>query len=187
MTFTHDLSKHFFPAALIALLLTTRFHHFGDTVNLPDASLAVFFFAGFYRASQSAKALLFGLLLALSGFIDYLAIASGTSGWCVSPAYVFLVPTYAVMMWAGHYCASLTLALRCAGLLIATTLAFIISNGSFFLFSGRFAEMSWLDYSTAVSSYFLPYMGWTVMYALMGLLLAKWAKTGLVSVPKEWA
>ena len=80
------------PLSLIALMVATRFHHFGDVLHLPDASLAVFFFAGFYP-----KKMFFAFLLALAALIDYLAIENGTSGWCVTPAYVFLIPTYAVM------------------------------------------------------------------------------------------
>ena len=45
------------PTLAIALLLAvgmaaTRFRHFGSAIHLPDASLAIFFLAGFYlRAS----------------------------------------------------------------------------------------------------------------------------------------
>jgi len=42
----------YLPIALIALMALTRFHHFGDVLHLPDASLAVFFFAGFYRKKR---------------------------------------------------------------------------------------------------------------------------------------
>lgn len=34
--------------ALMGLMLATRFHHFGDTISLPDASLAALFFAGMW-------------------------------------------------------------------------------------------------------------------------------------------
>ncbi|MEI7994736.1 MAG: hypothetical protein WCH01_07515, partial [Methylococcaceae bacterium] len=93
------MQAKYLPIPLIALMVMTRFHHFGDVLHLPDASLAVFFFAGFYR-----KKALLGFLLALAALIDYVAIENGTSSWCFSPAYVFLIPTYAVMWFAGRYC-----------------------------------------------------------------------------------
>ncbi|MBM3153552.1 MAG: hypothetical protein FJZ96_15320, partial [Chloroflexi bacterium] len=36
--------------SLLAVMLATRFHHFGDALHLPDASWALFFLAGFYLA-----------------------------------------------------------------------------------------------------------------------------------------
>jgi len=82
-------------------------------------------------------------LLALAALIDYVAIENGTSSWCVSPAYVFLIPTYAVMWLAGRYCSTfkamnIAELIKSVGLLtLATSAAFAISNGSFYLFSGR--------------------------------------------------
>ncbi len=34
------------PFILALAMLATRFHHFGSSMNLPDASLAVFFLLG---------------------------------------------------------------------------------------------------------------------------------------------
>ncbi|MFZ2406714.1 MAG: hypothetical protein WAW41_16390, partial [Methylobacter sp.] len=70
------LQAEYLPIPLIALMVLTRFHHFGDVLHLPDATLAVFFFAGFYR-----KKALFVFLLVVAGLIDYIAIANGTSSW----------------------------------------------------------------------------------------------------------
>ena len=77
---------------LAAVMAATRFHHFGSAISLPDASLAIFFLAGFYLRSP----LLFAGFLAEAALVDYLAITyGGVSDWCISPAYVFLIPTYA--------------------------------------------------------------------------------------------
>lgn len=163
------LQAEYLPVPLIALMVLTRFHHFGDTLHLPDASLAVFFFAGFYR-----KKSFFAFLLAMAELIDYLAIANGTSGWCVSPAYVFLIPTYAVMWFAGRYCATFksfnasALAVSLGLLTLATTLAFAISNGSFYLFSGRYEAMSLADYAARIVQYYPLYTGSALVYALLG-------------------
>ncbi|MCX7107542.1 MAG: hypothetical protein NTV66_08230 [Methylococcales bacterium] len=171
------LKAEYLPIPLIALMVMTRYHHFGDVLHLPDASLAVFFFAGFYRN----KALL-GFLLILAGLIDYLAINNGVSGWCISPAYAFLIPTYAVMWFAGSYAASfktMTIGFfaKSVGLLtLATSIAFAISNGSFYLFSGRFEAMSLVDYFVSVAQYYPSYVGAAMIYSVAGLALVKLLK-----------
>ncbi|MDD5460903.1 MAG: hypothetical protein PHG00_04610 [Methylococcales bacterium] len=168
------LQAEYLPIPLIALMVLTRFHHFGDVLHLPDASLAVFFFAGFYR-----KKALLGFLLALAALIDFIAIKNGTSSWCVSPAYVFLIPTYAVMWFAGRYCSTLKsikvaeLTLQLGLLIVATTIAFAISNGSFYLFSGRYDSLSLGQYFSAMVQYYPPYMGYTLIYAVAGLTFVK--------------
>ncbi|MBM4206666.1 MAG: hypothetical protein FJ190_01180 [Gammaproteobacteria bacterium] len=181
MTINRYLHADYLPAPLIAVMLLTRFHHFGDALHLPDASLAVFFFAGFYR-----KKIFLVFLMALAALIDYVAIANGTSSWCISPAYVFLIPTYAVMWFAGRYCSSLLenkgaefkLSLGALGLLaLATSVAFLISNGSFYLFSGRYPDLSWTQYFERVARYYPPYLSSTLLYGIVGFALAKLIKT----------
>lgn len=183
MNTTQWLHTRYLPVPLIALMVLTRFHHFGDALHLPDASLAVFFFAGFYR-----KTIFFVFLLALAGLIDTLAIANGTSSWCVSPAYLFLIPTYAVMWFAGRHCSrfkSLTgteLLLSIVWLALAATAAFVISNGSFYLFSGRYSEMALNSYIAATAGYFLPYAGTALAYGLVIYAGVKFVK--LMAVAK---
>ena len=178
------LQAEYLPIPLIALMVLTRFHHFGDVLHLPDASLAVFFFAGFYR-----KKAFFAFLLALAALIDYLAIKNGTSSWCVSPAYVFLIPTYAVMWFAGHYCSTfksmkIAQVAKSAGLLtLATTAAFAISNGSFYLFSGRYEDLSLGEYFVRVAQYYPSYVGAALIYVVAGFAIVKLFK----SLPQLWA
>ncbi len=172
------LQVKYLPIPLIALMVLTRFHHFGDVLHLPDASLAVFFFAGFYR-----KKTFFGFLLALAALIDYIAIKNGTSSWCVSPAYVFLIPTYAVMWLAGRFCSTIQsikiaeLAKSTGLLILATSAAFAISNGSFYLFSGRYADVSWAEYFLRVTQYYPPYVGSALIYVVAGLAIVKMFKS----------
>jgi hypothetical protein len=172
------LQAEYLPISLIALMVLTRFHHFGDVLHLPDASLAVFFFAGFYR-----KKALFGFLLALAALIDFVAIENGTSSWCVSPAYIFLIPTYAVMWFAGRYCStfkSMKMAelVKSAGLLtLATSVAFAISNGSFYLFSGRYEDVSLGGYFVRVAQYYPFYVGVALIYVVAGLAIVKLFKS----------
>ena len=178
------LQAEYLPISLIALMVLTRFHHFGDVLHLPDASLAVFFFAGFYR-----KKMLFVFLLALAALIDYVAIENGTSSWCVTPAYVFLIPTYAVMWFAGRYCSTFTamkiaeLAKSVGLLTLATSAAFAISNGSFYLFSGRYEDLSLGEYFVRVAQYFPFYVGVALIYVVAGFALVKLFRL----LPELWA
>ena len=184
MNIKQRLQAGYLPISLIALMVLTRFHHFGDVLHLPDASLAVFFFAGFYRKKD-----FFGFLLALAALIDYLALENGTSGWCVTPAYVFLIPTYAVMWLAGRYCATfkamkMAELAKSAGLLIlATSAAFAISNGSFYLFSGRYEDLALADYFVRVARYYPFYVGSALVYTIAGVAIVKLFK----SLPDLWA
>jgi hypothetical protein len=180
MNLSRYLHSDYLPLLLIAAMILTRFHHFGDALHLPDASLAVFFFAGSYR-----NKLLFGFLLALAGMIDYVAIANGTSAWCVSPAYAFLVPTYGIMWLGGRYYTTWlsakvnksTFSVWAIGFLsLATSLAFVISNGSFYLFSGRYPDLSWSQYLSRVAQYYPPYLSSTLIYAIVGYALVRLVK-----------
>jgi hypothetical protein len=154
-------------ASLAVLMTATRFHHEGTPFALPDASLAVFFLAGWYVGSLPVLA----GLLAGAFAIDYIAIVhGGVSDYCVSPAYGFLVPTYAAMWWAGRWAgcakpleASSRLRIG-AALPISVTLAFVISSGSFFLFSGRLDGADWMEYSLGVARDYPGYLVAAVIY-----------------------
>lgn len=153
---------------LLALLMAaTRYHHFGSSLHLPDASLAVFFAAGFYLPQRK----LLPLLLAEAALIDWVAIAiGGVSGWCVSPAYIFLIPTYASLWFGGRWYASrhsFSWSSTIPFVLVLTltaSVAFLISNGSFYLLSGRFPDLSWVQYGERVMRYYGLYVGSVFAY-----------------------
>lgn len=153
-------------ATLVGLMAVTRSHHFDALTHMPDASLAAFLLAGIYLPM-----LAFPILLLVAGVSDYTAFNfAGVSDWCYSPAYWFLIPTYAVMFYAGRFYAARhtqslrSLAIFFATAFVATSAAFFISSGSFYLLSGRFAEMSSMQYTRAVAQYFLPYQISAFMY-----------------------
>jgi hypothetical protein len=160
--------------ALAALMAATRFHHFGSALHLPDASLAVFFLGGLYLR----RPLAFGAYAALAALIDYVAIThAGVSDWCVTPAYAFLLPTYACLWWAAGWCAKKhglrgwSGYLRLAGALVgATVLAFLISNGSFYGLSGYFGELAPAEYAARVAKYFPSYLASTMAYVAAAVL-----------------
>lgn len=132
-------------AALAALVLATRFHHFGTVLHLPDASMAIFFLGGLYLRRHWTFVTY--LLLALA--IDWIAIEyNGVSDFCVTPAYSFLVPAYAVLWYSGRlYSTRLRasvgslLGLAAVGL-IAASVSFLMSNGAFYWLGGRHTDLS---------------------------------------------
>lgn len=156
--------------ALMALMAATRFHHFGTPFALPDASLAIFFLAGLWLGGRY----LFAILLVEAGLIDYLAITKlGVSDFCISQAYVFLIPTYAAMWLAGKWCRQFetqtltALAQQFIALVVATSSAFLISNGSFYILSGRYPEGNWAQYIERFAMYYPPYMTSTLIYGVV--------------------
>src|SRR4051812_40251766 len=90
-------------AVLVLLMAATRSHHFPTISNIaPDASWAVFFLAGFYLR----PAWLLALLLGEAALVDCIAIGwAGVSDFCVSPAYIALLPAYSVLWFAGRWVA----------------------------------------------------------------------------------
>lgn len=158
---------HWMAVALAVLMAATRFHHEGSAFALPDASLAVFFLGGWYLRGVPA---FIGYLLA-AFVVDFIAVGyAGVSNYCISPAYGFLAPTYGILWWAGRWAGIRAdskvpgIGRTSAALSIAATAAFVLSNGSFFLFSGRVGGTSWADYGWGVAAYYPEYLAATLFY-----------------------
>lgn len=166
-------------ASLAALMAATRFNHFGSTVFLPDASLAVFFLCGLFLARFSrASIIAFIALLLEAGLVDYYATSvQGVSDWCVTPAYGFLIPTYGSLWLAGrwfalrHSMAGMGLAGLAATSWAASSFAFILSNATFYLFSGRFAGMGAAEYASRVAQYYGSYVSVALLYIACAVAL----------------
>lgn len=159
-------------AALAALMAATRFNHFGSAVSLPDASLAVFFLGGLYLARSARVSMVAFIALILeAGLIDYYATSvQGTSDWCMTPAYWFLIPTYGSLWFVGRWFALrhtmegkglITLALAAWA---ASSFAFVFSNATFYLFSEHFATMSVVEYTSRVARYYVSYVSVGLLY-----------------------
>ena len=149
-------------AGLALLMASTRLHHF----LLPDASLAVFFLVGYLLPRG---ALLFAFLL-LAALIDWVAVGFlGVSDWCITPAYPFLIPTYGSVWWAGRSARRWSpLQVPFWGIaLLSATVAFLISNLSFYAFSGYFEQMALADYFRRTARYFPPYAFSMLLYLAM--------------------
>lgn len=142
---------------LATLIVTTRGQHFASINNLPSASLAVFFLAGLYLRPT----LVFPALLALCAGLDFYSITfAGTSSFCVTPAYGFLLPAYGVMWLAGRWFAkrysfSTNAMLPLVGsVAVAATVSELFSSGGFYFFGGRYADTTLAVFGERLIKYF---------------------------------
>lgn len=146
---------------LTLLIIATGGHHFATLNHLPSASWASFFLAGIYLGSLSVLAVLF----ALAWILDYTAITfGGVSSFCVSPAYVFLLPAYGSLWLAGrwyadrHRFAWRNLVPLVGAMLAGAVFCELFSSGGFYFFSGRFAETSISEFGSRLLRFFPPYL-----------------------------
>jgi hypothetical protein len=167
---------------ILALVMTaTRVNHFAA---LPDASWTVFFAAGFYLRGSARWA--FPLLMALAVLIDFFVITGqGIDFWrhyCVSVAYWFLVPAY-LALWAGgsllrrayHGLGLRELALLAGLLVVALSVSYVVSNGSYYWLSDTWMAggkvRSFGGWVENLGDWYLPYLRTTAMYAGIGAVL----------------
>ncbi len=155
---------------LAVLMAATRLHHFAAA---PDASWAVFFVAGFYLRGSSRWA--FPLLVALAVLVDFIVISSqGLDFWshyCVSPAYWFLLPSFA-LLWAGgsglrsryQGLGWNALGALVLSLVVATTACYLVSNGSFYWLSPSVADPSFAGWMKNLGDWYFAYLSTTVAY-----------------------
>ncbi len=160
---------------LVLLFAATRGYHFATMQSmLPSASWAVFFLVGVYLRPTWVPA----LFLAVAGALDYAAVTwAGVSDFCVSPAYLALIPAYAALWFAGRWYAAhyrfkaVTLLPLAGSTLIGALLAELISSGSFYLFSERFSDPNLTQFIAREIHYFPMYLGPMVFWiALAGLI-----------------
>jgi len=156
---------------LTLAMAATRMSHFGSTSLLPDASLAVFLVGGL--ALQSLWG--FSVLMALAFGVDVLSAKTAVeAGWCLTPAYWGLLPTYGLLWLAGRWMGRqgrFELLTSGGVSLVAVTGAFLISNAFWYALSNTVTDLNALEYATAVARYFPPYLGSAFLY-LVPLWLA---------------
>jgi hypothetical protein len=173
MNITNTRSKNIaIFASLAVMMAATRFNHFGSAISLPDASLAIFFLGGLYFARLGRVSLAaFVALVIEAGMVDYYATSiQGVSDWCMTPAYGFLVPTYASLWLVGRWFA-LRHSMEGRGLIglamtawAACSFAFVFSNATFYVFSEYFPGMSAVEYVLRVSQYYGSYVSVAMLY-----------------------
>lgn len=178
---------------LMLVVALTRFNHFGSAFAIPDASLAVFILGGLYLARSPLSFPVFILLLAEAAAVDYYAInVGGVSDWCVTPAYGLLAVVYGMLWYVGRLYA-MQYRLSVSGIFnllgvaaVASGLAFILSNVAFYLFSGRYADMSVIEYVTRIQAYFIPYVLVTLFYVALASGVQLLVTMMRLSVQQKW-
>lgn len=131
-------------AALLlgGLVAATHGQHDLTAFHFPPATWAAFFLGGLLLKRTGWW--ISGLVLV--GGLDYAAITwGGVSDYCISPAYLFMVPAYGTLWLAGRLASrhlrwqlrdGIVVAASLSSILIAETLA----SGSFYLLSGRIPQ-----------------------------------------------
>ncbi|MCP4989897.1 MAG: hypothetical protein GY928_28755 [Colwellia sp.] len=176
---TQKLPLSLFLAVLVVLtllMLATRTHHFASLNSLPSASIAIFFLAGMYLRNMKA----FWFFYVLSVTIDL-----GSSyyrdqfGDCITTSYPALVLSYGVMFVIGFYakpnwqqnCWQLNTIKVALALFVASSVAFFISNGSYYTLSGKFPDLSWAEYATRVDKYFFKSISNPTFYVISAVII----------------
>jgi hypothetical protein len=153
--------------SLAALMVLTRLGHFSELSRLPDASWAVFFLGGLALRDARGFAAFFGL----AWLVDVAAVSLGTPADCFSVAYLFLVPAYGALWWAGRWAAgaAATAGARtwraAAALVVGACLAFVVSNLGFYLFGVHDATLGAVDYTVRVARFLPGYLLVAALYA----------------------
>ncbi len=150
---------------LLIVMIATRGSHVGTAFSLPDATLAIMLLGGLLLRRGAWFATLFATCVAVDAFAVGVA---GVSSYCLSPAYWALLPTYAVMWLGGRWLARRGEAFGAgpyaAVATLTTSVAFVLSTHSFYLFSGKFPEASLWEVLQHGWEYFPAYLGYTLMY-----------------------
>jgi len=163
-------------ALLTLLMLATRTHHFASLNNLPSASIAIFFLAGMYLRKTSA----FGFFYVLSITIDLASsYYRGQFGNCITTSYPALVLSYGAMFVVGYYSKpkwqetswQINIIKVALALFIASSIAFFISNGSYYVLSGKFPDLSWAEYASRVDKYYFRSISNPVFYVISAVVI----------------
>lgn len=166
---------------LAAAIALTRTSHFGTSEILPDASLAAFLLGGLLLQRSCG----FAVMLAVAFGADVLSAQTATeAGWCMTPAYLGLIPTYGVLWLTGRWLGKSNKLdfVNAAGFsLAAIALAFVISNATWYAFSGTVTNMGVANFALAVAKYFPPYLGSAMLYLVPVWLGWKLTQAGRTS------
>ena len=164
--------------ALAALMICTRGQHFASVDALPSASWAVFFLAGALLRPMWTLPVFF----VLSSVLDFASLASGTiTDWCLSPAYWALALAYGALWLGGHAYRGLhrdawsTVPRLALVLLVTASVAYLLSKGGFWFFSGRYAEPTLSGFIARIPHYYPRALGTLAGYAGVAFALrAAW-------------
>lgn len=167
-------SQIFIGGALIMLMMVTRGDYFLSLGQLPDASWAIFFLVGLYL--RSAWSLLGFLVLSWS--LDFIAYRwGGVSDFCLTPAYLFLLPAYGSLWLAGRWYVSqyqfkwITTIPLVLSIFVGLSLCELFSSGGFYFFSGRFDSTSLAEFAQRTLQFFPFYAESFLLYTGMAVII----------------
>lgn len=153
-------------------MLLTRGSHMLTPFSLPDASVMLFLLGGLLLR----HIVWFVLLFVLATCIDFGAAAlDPAQGFCLTNGYWGMVPAYAAMwlggMWLANTKQPFALLPFVAVALLTSTLAFVISTQTYYLFSGRFPQAGVWSALQHGWEYLPAWLGYTFGYAVVTLLV----------------
>lgn len=149
---------------LAVAMAGTRMSHSGTASLLPDASLAVFLIGGILLQRLCGFSVLMALAFAADVFSARTAVQAG---WCLTPAYWGLIPTYGVLWLAGRWLGKqqrFDFMTATSVSIAAVAGAFLISNAFWFALSNTATDLGATEYASAVAKYFPPYLGSALLY-----------------------
>lgn len=164
--------KVLLTAVLLAFfMLLTRGSHMLTPFSLPDASVMLFLLGGLLLR----HVLWFALLFVLAASIDFGAAAlDPAQGFCLTNGYWGMIPAYAAMWLGGLWLAQRKQPFAALPFVVASlftsTLAFVISTQTYYLFSGRFPQEGVWSALHHGWEYLPAWLGYTALYAGLVLL-----------------
>jgi hypothetical protein len=159
---------------LAVVMMATRDHHAAAVTHLPDASWAIFFMLGFYFRNR----MLLPLFMGLAALIDYVSISHfGINDYCVTAAYVFLLPSYSALWMAGRWYAAhhrlqmSSLPLLAIAATVGAAACEVISSSSFYFLGGRFADATLSEFVSRLVQYFPTSLAGITLYLGLAALV----------------
>jgi hypothetical protein len=177
--------------ALFILMVVTRGEHFATVASLPSASWAVFFLAGFYMRPLWVFPLGFvaawgiDFMPYLFSGVNLMEVFQGGRHFCITPAYLFLLPAYGALWLAGRWYAGQyrfelrTLFPLFSAAIVGALFCELFSSGGFYLFSGRFVDQSVLEFAGRFVKYFPGSLQSLLFYTGVSVLMHATIRTAL--------
>src|SRR5210317_911924 len=148
---------------LVFLIFLTRGSHFLTEFSIPDASLIVFLTLGLFIPSI----LLFCVFFILAAVIDFgSGFFDNSLAFCLTDGYWGLIPTYLVMFFTGNLIKNYDIKFKIFFVLVfvSTTVAFIISTNTYYMFSESFESPSLFTSIQHGWNYFPAYLIPNLLY-----------------------
>lgn len=151
--------------ALLAIMLLTRS---GVITHDLDASWAIFFLVGFYLRNYLGLPIL--ILSAIALDFAMIAARGGHQDYYLTPSYLFIIPAYSALWFAGRYVAkryseSLKgLFTFVVAAVVSIAVCDLISSGGFYWISTDHMELTMADFASRMIDFFPSVLKTTMLY-----------------------